>query len=141
MNIFHISAVLHLKKSFDYFSIEFTQQNEIVLSMFSRKLKNLLSSNRLIRQIHRDGNAKVARTEKLSLSQSLKNRLMAPAGPTGMYLNKTRNHFFFQYFNKLNEFDFSVYYWTESINRRINIWFRLLMLLWSRHEKRYIDSE
>lgn len=74
------------KISLDYLSIVFTHQNDKVLSMFSRKIKNFLLKHQFIRQIHRDGHAKVTRTDNLSLSQSLKNKLMAPAGRTGMYI-------------------------------------------------------
>lgn len=70
--------------------------------MFLGKIKNLLLSNQFIRQIHRNEGAKLARADKLSLPQSLKKRLMTPAGPTGMYLNKSTETDFNYSMNSMN---------------------------------------
>lgn len=61
-------------------------QPMISMALAGRNMQKLPIRHQIIRQFNRDGRDTMTRAERIAQRQTLKERIMSPAGPNGMYL-------------------------------------------------------
>lgn len=64
-------------------------QPMISMALAGRNIQKLPIRNQIIRQLHREGRDTMTRTERIANRQTLKERIMAPAGPNGTYFSES----------------------------------------------------
>lgn len=55
------------------------------MALIGRNVQKMPIRNQIIRQLHREGRETMSRSERISHRQSLKEKIMAPAGPNGIH--------------------------------------------------------
>lgn len=61
-------------------------QPMISMALTGRSLQKMPIRNQIIRQFNRDSRETMSRSERITHRQSLKEKIMAPAGPNGILL-------------------------------------------------------
>lgn len=59
-------------------------QPMISMALAGKTLQKMPIRNQIVRQLHREGRDTMTRTERISRGQTLKERILAPAGPNGI---------------------------------------------------------
>lgn len=58
-------------------------QPMVSMALAGRSLQKMPLRNQIVRQLHREGRDSMSRSERISHRQTLKEKIMAPAGPNG----------------------------------------------------------
>lgn len=118
-------------------------QPMISMTLAGRNLQKMPIRHQIIRQFKNDSRETVTRAERISQRQTLKEKIMAPAGPNGKHkmvllivdiliLSNNNN-------NSCVDYCFSICYRQRCTYWWFGTWFGCSMFLWSWHEQRCIN--